>query len=61
MLWARCLAKGANRIGSDLLLGLYVIEELTDSFNIPEKDIKRNDDGTIDSLVEDITHTEVKP
>ena len=61
MLWARCLAKGANRIGSDLLLGLYVIEELTDSFNIPEKDIKRNEDGTVEALVEDITHTEVKP
>lgn len=60
MLWARCLAKGANRIGSDLLLGLYVIEELTDSFNIPETHIKRNDDGTIEALTEDATHEEVK-
>jgi hypothetical protein len=60
MLYARCLSKGANRIGSDLLLGLYTVEELADSFNIPEKDIKRNEDGTIISLVEDATHTEVK-
>lgn len=47
MLFARCLAKGANRIGPDLLLGLYTIEELTDSFNVPERDIKRNDEGLI--------------
>jgi len=59
MLWARCLAKGANRIGSDLLLGLYVIEELTDSFNISETQIKRNDDGTVEGLVEDVKHEEV--
>lgn len=57
MLWARCLAKGANRIGSDLLLGLYTIEELADSFNIPEKNIKREEDGTITSLTEDVSHT----
>lgn len=60
MLWARCLAKGANRIGSDLLLGLYTIEELTDSFNISEKNIKRNEDGTVAEVIEDIPHTEVK-
>jgi hypothetical protein len=59
MLYARCLAKGANRIGSDLLLGLYVIEEMTDSLNIPEFNIKRNEDGTI-AAVEDVPHQEVK-
>lgn len=59
MLFARCLSKGANRIGPDLLLGLYMIEELTDSFNIPENKIKRNEDGTI-AEIEDVTHQEVK-
>jgi len=59
MLYARCLAKGANRIGSDLLLGLYTIEELTDSFNISETQIKRNEDGTIAEVV-DVEATEVK-
>ena len=59
MLYARCLAKGANRVGSDLLLGLYMTEELTDSFNIPEIAVKRNDDGTIKEII-DVTHTEVK-
>ena len=59
MLFARCLAKGANRIGSDLLLGLYMTEELTDSFNIPEIAVKRNEDGTIKEII-DVTHTEVK-
>jgi len=30
MLWARCLSKGANRVGADFLLGLYCTEELFD-------------------------------
>lgn len=59
MLYARCLAKGANRIGADLLLGLYMTEELTDSFNVPETAVKRNEDGTIKEII-DVTHTEVK-
>jgi len=59
MLYARCLAKGANRIGADLLLGLYMTEELTDSLNVPETAVKRNDDGTINEIV-DVAHTEVK-
>lgn len=59
MLYARCLAKGANRIGSDLLLGLYTIEEMTDSLNISEVNIKRNEDGTIAEVI-DVTHQEVK-
>ena len=58
MLWARCLAKGANRIGSDLLLGLYTIEEMTDSLNISEVNIKRNEDGTIAEVI-DVPHQEV--
>lgn len=59
MLYARCLAKGANRIGSDLLLGLYAVEELADSFSINESHIRRNEDGSIASII-DTEHTEVK-
>lgn len=59
MLYARCLAKGANRIGPDLLLGLYTTEELADALNMDESKIKRSDDGTI-THIEDVTHQEVK-
>lgn len=51
MLYCRCLSKGANRIGPDLLLGLYVTEEMTDALNVPENKIKREEDGTI-SVIE---------
>lgn len=57
MLYARCLAKGANRVGPDLLLGLYMIEEMTDSLNIPEAEIKRNEEGHVEEIT---PHTEVK-
>ena len=57
MLYARCIAKGANRIGSDLLLGLYTIEEMTDSLNVSETNIKRDVDGTV---LEITPHVEVK-
>jgi len=59
MLYARCLAKGANRIGADLLLGLYTTEELADTFIHNENQIKRNDDGTIAEII-DVSHQEVK-
>ncbi len=52
MLFSRCLSKGANRIGADLLLGLYTAEELADTFIKNESQIKRNEDGTIVEIVE---------
>jgi|APGre2960657404_1045060.scaffolds.fasta_scaffold50034_2 hypothetical protein len=58
MLYARCLAKGANRIGADLLLGLYTAEEMADTF-LKESDVRRNDDGTIAEII-NVTATEVK-
>lgn len=58
MLFARCLAKGANRIGPDLLLGLYTTEEMVDTF-LKESDVRRNEDGTIAEVI-NITATEVK-
>ena len=60
MLYARCLSKGANRIGADLLLGLYTVEELADGLNLNESFITRNEDGTIAAIIEDASHTEVK-
>jgi len=54
MLWARCLSKGSNRIGPDLLLGLYTTDEMADALNISEKNIQRNEDGTIKEII-DIT------
>jgi len=55
MLWARCLAKGSNRIGQDLTLGLYTTEEMTDSLNVDEKYITRNDDGTVAVVLDTAT------
>lgn len=60
MLYARCLAKGANRIGADLLLGLYMVEELADSFSINESHIRRNEDGTIAAIETDAVVKEIK-
>ncbi|HEY4062298.1 MAG TPA: hypothetical protein VGM30_10380 [Puia sp.] len=51
MLWARCLSKGANRIGSDLLLGLYSTEEMFDVFGCNTK-VKRDEDGHIVEVVD---------
>ena len=56
MLYARCLAKGANRIGADLLLGLYTAEEMADTF-LREDQVKRNEDGTIAEVI-DITNNQ---
>ncbi len=51
MQWARCLSKGANRIGPDLLNGLYMTEEMTDSFNVSEQSIKRDEEGFVKEIV----------
>lgn len=54
MLYARCLAKGSNRIGADLLLGLYTTEEMVDVLNVSESNVRRNEeDGTILEIVTD--------
>jgi hypothetical protein len=50
MLYARCLAKGARRIGADLLLGLYTVEELFDHSN--DVKAKRNEDGEIIEILD---------
>lgn len=46
MLYARCLAKGANRVAPDKLLGLYTTEEMVDTF-IQEDRVKRNENGEV--------------
>jgi hypothetical protein len=60
MLYARCLAKGANRVAADLLLGLYMTEEMTDSLNVSEKNLVRDEDGAVKELTEDADHEELK-
>ncbi len=50
MLWARCLSKGANRIGQDLLLGLYSTDEMFDVLDTSSMRVKRDDDGTITEI-----------
>lgn len=52
MLWARCLSKGANRVGPDLELGLYGTDEMADAFNLPETSIIRAEDGTIKEIID---------
>lgn len=46
MLFARCLAKGANRVAPDKLLGLYTIEEMVDTF-LDESKVLRNESGEV--------------
>lgn len=58
MLWARALSKGANRIGSDLLLGLYCTEEMFDTFGKAGMQVTRDDDGQIKEVI-DTEHVEV--
>ena len=59
MLFARCIAKGSNRIGPDLMLGLYTAEEMADTF-LKETQVKRNEDGSIAEVTEDINYTDIK-
>jgi hypothetical protein len=53
MLWARCLSAGANRIGADLLLGLYTTEELFDHMVEGSTEVNRNEEGEIIEIVEE--------
>jgi len=45
MLYARCLALGAQRIAPDKILGLYTVEEMVDVTNAPGVSI--NDEGEV--------------
>lgn len=54
MLYARCLSRGANRIGADLLLGLYTTEELFDHLG-DGLTAKRNERGEIEEIIGDDT------
>lgn len=62
MMWARCLSKGANRIGSDILLGLYQTDEIVDALGAGNNTriIRNEEDGMIESVAEDIAFTEVE-
>jgi hypothetical protein len=47
MLYARCLALGANRIAPDMLLGLYTVEEMVDVTNASNVSITEDGDVKI--------------
>lgn len=51
MMYARCLSKGANRIGQDFLLGLYSTDEMFDSIGAAAEQAIRDEDGTIISII----------
>ena len=51
MMWARALSKGANRVGQDLLLGLYSTDEIFDALDDGTTKVKRDEDGTIIEIV----------
>jgi hypothetical protein len=48
MMYARCLALGANRIAPDKILGLYTVEEMADITDA--KDVKINEEGEVTIL-----------
>jgi len=45
MMWARCLALGANRIAPDKTMGLYTVEEMVDVTN--SKEVKITEEGEV--------------
>ena len=45
MMWARCLALGANRIAPDKTLGLYTVEEMIDTTD--SKNVKITEEGEV--------------
>lgn len=45
MMWARCLALGANRIAPDKTLGLYTVEEIIDITD--SKNVKITEEGEV--------------
>lgn len=47
MLYARCLAKGARRVGADLLLGLYSTDEMMDHLDTSNLHAVRDEDGQV--------------
>jgi hypothetical protein len=45
MMWARCLALGAQRIAPDKIMGLYTVEEMVDVTNT--QNVKINEEGEV--------------
>jgi len=59
MLYARCLTKGANRIGQDLTMGLYSTDEMVDAIG-DEKKVIRGEEGFVESVIDDVPYENVK-
>jgi hypothetical protein len=52
MSWARCFTALADRVASDLMMGFYSTEEMTDVYGVDETLIVRNDKGEILNIIE---------
>jgi hypothetical protein len=53
MLYARAFTNGANRIASDVLLGFYSTDTISDVVGVDESQVVRDNKGTIMSIKED--------
>ena len=51
MLYARCLSKGANRIGADFMMGLYSADEIFDTVNDPKLIATRDEEGFVNNVI----------
>lgn len=52
MLYSRCFTSIADRVASDLMLGFYSTEEMTDVYGMDESNIVRNEKGEILNIVD---------
>lgn len=52
MSWSRCFTGLADRVASDLMLGFYSTEEMTDVYGMDESNIVRNEKGEILNIVD---------
>jgi hypothetical protein len=52
MMYSRCFTALADRVASDLMMGFYSTEEMTDVYGVDETLIVRNDKGEILNIIE---------
>ena len=52
MSWARCFTALADRVASDLMMGFYSTEEMTDVYGVDESTIIRNEQGEVVKIVD---------
>ena len=52
MLYSRCFTALADRVASDLMMGFYSTEEMTDVYGVDESTIIRNEQGEVVKIVD---------